>query len=64
MSAIGVNRAISSKELAQAGISRGDVVWLNALRNSPVSRMPIYQRTYDKVQAFVMGRQNGMVTAG
>lgn len=63
MSAVGVNK-VSSRELAQAGISKGEVVWLRAMRNSPVSRTPIYRRTHDKVRTFLMGRQNGLVTAG
>lgn len=58
MAANGVNK-VSSQELAKAGISMGDITWLRAMRNSPVSRSPLYQRTLSKVKAFVQSCQVG-----
>lgn len=62
MAANGVNK-VNSKELAQAGISYGDVVWLKSMRNSPVCQTPIYQSTLAKVRSFAQNRRSGMLAA-
>lgn len=62
MAANGVNK-VSSQELAQAGISMGDIVWLRSMRKSPVRNTPMYQRVLGKVQSFAQSRQTAMSAA-
>jgi hypothetical protein len=41
-------------------MTSGDAVWLNAMRNSPVSKTPIYQHTEQKLQGSLRGMQTAM----
>ena len=52
MVAQGVKTAVNTQQLAKAGISVGDLQWLKACRNSPVSKSPAYIKLMEKVQAF------------
>ena len=51
MTATGVNQTRDVSASANAGVSKGDLVWLRAMRNSPVSHTPLYQRTKARAQA-------------
>lgn len=52
MVAQGVKTSVNAQQLAKAGISVGDLQWLKACRNSPVSKTPAYVKLMDKVQTF------------
>lgn len=52
MVAQGVKTSVNAQQLAKAGISVGDLQWLKACRNSPVSQTPAYTKLKEKVQAF------------
>lgn len=62
MTANGVKR-VSSQELAKAGISMGDIVWLRSMRKSPVRSSPMYQKLLGKVKAVVHGGHSGVPAA-
>ena len=55
MKSINVMKAIGSGsnpvQASQQVVTKGDAVWLSACRNSPVSVMPMYQRTLKAARA-------------
>lgn len=51
MTATGVNQSRGVSASANAGVSKGDLVRLRAMRNSPVSQTPLYQRAKARAQA-------------
>jgi folate-dependent tRNA-U54 methylase TrmFO/GidA len=53
MIAQGVNTSVNAQQLAKAGISVGDLHWLKACRNSPVSQTASYRNLANKVSNFV-----------
>ena len=61
MRAQGMKQVSGVYAVAKREVTRGDAVWLNAVRNSPISRTQLYQTTKSKVLATFAGSQVAFV---